>query len=190
MSDTIIFNAAETSRLLDKFFHELAARVRGGDAARHAGGEGPWGIVGIHRRGDLLAERLQHRIRDEGGPALPSGVLDITLYRDDFTPARPQPTVRPSQIEFDIDGANVLLVDDVFFTGRTIRAALTQLADFGRPRRVVLGVFIDRKMRELPIHPDHVGVVVERPRNERVQLRLAELDGRDEVVAIREDGGR
>lgn len=176
-----IFNSEETSGLLDRFLDQLQDLYSGTPASSSDEG---WAIVGIHRRGDVLARRLCDRIVAKGDPAPPMGVLDITLYRDDFSPGRPQPTVRPSNITFDVNGRRILLVDDVFQTGRTIRAALNQISDFGRPKQVVLAVFIDREQRELPIRPDHVGVTVDESPEERVQLHLAEVDGADEVVRI------
>lgn len=169
-----IFDTAQTGEFLDRFFDALIERVTHGD----------WGVIGIHRRGDVLAERLLARMRDRGLAEPPLGVLDITLYRDDFSPGRPQPTVRPSKIPFSVNDARILLIDDVFQTGRTIRAALQQLADFGRPRQVVLATFIDRRQRELPISPDHVGVFVERPGEEQVHLHLNEVDGVDQVTTV------
>jgi pyrimidine operon attenuation protein/uracil phosphoribosyltransferase len=124
---------------------------------------------------------LAKRLADQRALRIPLGVLDITLYRDDFSPDRPQPQVRPTQISFQIDGANVLLIDDVFQTGRTIRAALTHLADLGRPRRVLLAVLVDRKMRELPIRPDLAEIDLDLPRGEKVLLRLSEIDAADEL---------
>ncbi len=174
MEESIVYSQEETTARLNDFLGELARRF----------GDPSWALVGVHRRGDLLAERLLARIQKQKGIELPLGVVDITLYRDDFSPDRPQPRVRPSRIPFSVQGARILLIDDVFQTGRTIRAALDQLADFGRPRRVVLAVFIDRCMRELPISPDYVQLTVERPPEEMVQLRLSELDGRDEVVVV------
>lgn len=171
---TQICDTATTRELLDAFLADLEQRVA----------EPGWVLLGIQRRGDVLAARLRARVLEKGGPELPLGVLDITLYRDDFSPGRAQPTVRPSQIPFDVEGSKILLIDDVFQTGRTIRAALQQIADFGRPRRVVLAVFIDREQRELPICPDHVGVSIARDPVDRVQLRLQEIDGRDEVVVL------
>ena len=153
------------------------------------GAEGGWCLVGIQRRGDILAARLRERLLARG-VELEIGTLDITLYRDDFSPDQPQPLPGPSNIPFAVDGARVLLIDDVFQTGRTIRAALTQLADFGRARQVVLAVFIERALRELPISPDIVGLQVERAPEERVQLRLRELDDKDEVVVQRPDARR
>ncbi|MEM7167008.1 MAG: bifunctional pyr operon transcriptional regulator/uracil phosphoribosyltransferase PyrR [Planctomycetota bacterium] len=175
-----IFDTEETARLLNGFLGELQTRYGEGSS------KDEWAVVGIHRRGDILARRLVDRIVAAGEAAPPLGVLDITLYRDDFSPGRPQPMVRPSDIDFDVNGRRILLVDDVFQTGRTIRAALNQLADFGRPTQVVLAVFIDREQRELPICPDHVGVTVEQRPDERVHLHLAEVDGCDEVVRIAE----
>ncbi len=179
MEEAVLYGPDETRRLLDEFLEQLSARF----------GDDSWALVGIHRRGDIIAKRLRARIARGHGIELPLGVLDITLYRDDFSPDRPQPTVRPSRIGFPIDGAKILLIDDVFQTGRTIRAALNQLADFGRARHVELAVFVDRQMRELPICPDHMGLVVERPPNELVQLQLEEIDGQDRVIAVRRSEG-
>ena len=177
MNESVLFDSEETTRLIDGFVEKLADLVESPD------GE-PWALVGIHRRGDLIAERLRAKVSERNpGRDLPIGVLDITLYRDDFSPGKPQPTVRPSQIPFSLDGTTILLIDDVFQTGRTIRAALTHLADFGRPRRVILGAFIERGRPELPIRPDHVGISIDLESNARVQLRLAEIDGRDEIVS-------
>lgn len=166
----MLYDEAETTTLLDRFLDQLVEHCS----------DDSWCIVGIHRRGDVLARRLRDRLRERGRD-LPLGVLDITLYRDDFRPDRPQPIVRPTEIGFEVDSARILLIDDVFQTGRTVRAALTQLADYGRPRQVVLAVFIDRQHRELPICPDRVGLTVDRPASDRVQLLLREIDGADRV---------
>jgi pyrimidine operon attenuation protein/uracil phosphoribosyltransferase len=139
-------------------------------------------IVGIQRRGVQLAARIVSSISDREHARVPSGALDITLYRDDLQTVGPRPVVGPTEIPVDIDGKCVVIVDDVLFTGRTIRAALDELADFGRPRRIALAVLIDRGGRELPIQPDVVGKVVSLPAGQRIDVLVKELDDRDAVV--------
>jgi pyrimidine operon attenuation protein/uracil phosphoribosyltransferase len=144
-------------------------------------------LVGIRKRGVPLARRLAAEIRSRTGKEVPLGVLDITLYRDDLSLISPQPLVRDTEIGTDINGTRTILVDDVLYTGRTVRAALDALADFGRPHRIELAVLIDRGHRELPIHADHVGETVETDAEEMVEVRLQEVDGKDEVVIIRRE---
>jgi len=139
-------------------------------------------IVGIQRRGVQLAARLVHLINDREDADVPQGALDITLYRDDLQTVGPRPVVGPTSIPVDIDDRHVVIVDDVLYTGRTVRAALDELADFGRPRRIALAVVIDRGGRELPIAPDVVGKKVDIGADERVDVFVQELDGRDAVI--------
>ena len=139
-------------------------------------------IVGIQRRGVQLAARIVSGIADREQVKVPNGALDITLYRDDLQTVGPRPVVGPTNIPVDIDGKSIVIVDDVLFTGRTIRAALDELADFGRPKRIALAVLIDRGGRELPIQPDVVGKVVSVPPGQRVDVLINELDGKDAVV--------
>ena len=151
-------------------------------------------LVGIQRRGVQLAERLVALIRESEDAAVPQGALDITLYRDDLQTVGPRPVVGPPNIPVDIDGRHVVIVDDVLYTGRTVRAALDELADFGRPRRIALAVVIDRGGRELPIAPDVVGKKVQVRAGQRVDVFIEELDGRDAVILAsretnREGGG-
>src|SRR3954471_18439436 len=141
-------------------------------------------IVGIQRRGVQLAARIVASIRDREGADVPSGALDITLYRDDLQTVGPRPVVGPTNLPWAIDDKNVVIVDDVLYTGRTVRAALDELADFGRPKRIALAVLIDRGGRELPIQPDVVGKRVEVAEDERVDVMVAELDERTEVVIV------
>jgi pyrimidine operon attenuation protein/uracil phosphoribosyltransferase len=141
-------------------------------------------LVGIRNRGVPLARRLAARIRERSGNEVPVGVLDITLYRDDLTDIASQPVVRETVLPFPVGGRRIVLVDDVLFTGRTVRAALDQLIDFGRPRRIELLVLVDRGWRELPIMPDYIGKEVETTREQTVDVRLQEEDGRDEVVLL------
>lgn len=146
-------------------------------------------LVGIQRRGDALAHRLQEQLARRLGHELPCGTLDITLYRDDFDSLAEQPVVGKTHIPFSLDERTIILVDDVLFTGRTIRAALDELVDLGRPIRIVLVVLIDRGWRELPIAPDFVGKVLSTAEDDDVQVRLREIDERDEVILIRDAGG-
>jgi len=142
-------------------------------------------IVGIQRRGDWLARRLAEAIREAEDTAIPVGVLDINLYRDDFQVRADYPVVRKTDIPFDIEGRTVILVDDVLYTGRTIRAALDELKDFGRARRIELAVLIDREGRELPIQADYIGETIEVGPGRTVVVHVHELD-RDDNVAVEE----
>lgn len=139
-------------------------------------------LVGIQRRGVQLAERLGKAIADAEGVELPQGALDITLYRDDLQTIGPVPVVGRTVLPWDLEGRQVVVVDDVLYTGRTVRAALDELADFGRPARIALAVLIDRGGRELPIHADVVGKEIEAGPDERVDVMLEEVDGRNAVV--------
>jgi pyrimidine operon attenuation protein / uracil phosphoribosyltransferase len=139
-------------------------------------------IVGIQRRGVQLAARLVAFITDREQVDLPSGALDITLYRDDLETVGPRPVVGPTNLPWAIDGKHVVIVDDVLYTGRTVRAALDELADFGRPKRIALAVLIDRGGRELPIQPDVVGKTIEVARGERIDVLVQERDEKDAVV--------
>jgi len=139
-------------------------------------------IVGIRCRGDILADRLVKEIKKISGLTIPLGVLDINLYRDDFTSVGPEPIVRETKIDFDITEKNVILVDDVLFTGRTIRAAMDALIDFGRPASIRLAVLIDRDGRELPIQPDYAVKKMAVGRNEIVEVKLEELDGKEGIM--------
>jgi pyrimidine operon attenuation protein/uracil phosphoribosyltransferase len=139
-------------------------------------------IVGIQRRGVQLAARIVSSIRERENVDVPSGALDITLYRDDLQTVGPRPVVGPTDLPWSIDGKAVVIVDDVLYTGRTVRAALDELADFGRPKRIALAVLIDRGGRELPIQPDVVGKTVDVAAADRVDVLVSELDDRDAVV--------
>jgi pyrimidine operon attenuation protein/uracil phosphoribosyltransferase len=145
-------------------------------------------LVGVKRRGDLLARRLSQRLAERLGREVPVGSLDITLYRDDFDSLSEQPIVGQTEIAFPLEGRTVVLVDDVLFTGRTVRAALDELLDLGRPARIVLAVLIDRGGRELPICADIVGHTLAVEPGDQVQVLLSELDGRDAVLLFRKAG--
>jgi pyrimidine operon attenuation protein/uracil phosphoribosyltransferase len=139
-------------------------------------------IVGIHTCGVYLAERIGAILQQETGNVIPAGSLDINLYRDDWSLMTQNPVVRTTDIPFDVDNANLVLVDDVIFSGRTIRAAMDAIMDYGRPHTIRLAVLVDRGGRELPIQPDFTGMTTAVLANERIQVLLDEHDGRDEVV--------
>jgi pyrimidine operon attenuation protein/uracil phosphoribosyltransferase len=165
--------------------HDLIA----GMARQLAEGDGPRGaplrLVGIRTRGYPLARRLADALRPTLGEGVPVGAVDITLYRDDLDQAERWPVLRGTEIPFGVDGADVVLVDDVLFTGRTVRAALNSVCDLGRPARVRLAVLVDRGHRELPIQPDVVGLTVPTRFDERVRVRITPTDPADEVVRFR-----
>jgi pyrimidine operon attenuation protein / uracil phosphoribosyltransferase len=144
-------------------------------------------IVGIHRRGALLARRLRALLGDLLEADVPLGELDISFYRDDLGRRAEAPTVHSTQLDFPLDGATVVIVDDVLFTGRTVRAAIEALFDYGRPARVQLAVLADRGHRELPLRPDYVGKNLPTSRAERVNVHVEELDGVDEVTITEVD---
>lgn len=145
-------------------------------------------LVGIRRRGVPLARRLKEHIREIEGQEVPLGILDITLYRDDLTSKLEQPLVRRTEVPFSVTGRTVVLVDDVLYTGRTVRAALDALMDLGRPQNIQLAVLVDRGHRELPVRADFVGKNVPTSRREIVNVRLDEIDGEDAVAIEQLDG--
>jgi pyrimidine operon attenuation protein / uracil phosphoribosyltransferase len=148
-------------------------------------------IVGIHRRGALLARRLRDLLGDLLETEVPLGELDISFYRDDLGHRTESPVVHSTELDFALDGATVVIVDDVLFTGRTVRAAIEALFDYGRPARVQLAVLADRGHRELPLRPDYVGKNLPTARTERVNVHVEELDGVDEVtITEKAEGGR
>lgn len=174
MSRTIL-NAEEVAGTLDR----LAGEILG-----NFGNCEDLVLIGIQRRGVDLAARLKDRLDGKLCASVPMGSLDINLYRDDWTSLDVQPMINRTEVPFDLDGRTVILVDDVLFTGRTIRAALEALLDFGRPRLVQLLTLVDRGHRELPIQADYVGVAVDTDRGEHVNVYVSERDGRDEVALI------
>lgn len=141
-------------------------------------------IVGIRTRGVILGERIKKNIKEIEGIELPFGMLDITLYRDDLSLVAEQPLVKETNLEFDVTAKKIILVDDVLFTGRTIRCALDAIIDFGRPKAIQLAVLIDRGHRELPIRADYVGKNIPTSLKEFVEVRVKEIDGKDEVVLL------
>jgi len=169
-----VMDAQSIQRALTRIAHEVVERNR--DAQGVA-------LIGIRSRGVHLAQRLRRALQEiEGGPLIPFGVVDITLYRDDLDRGLQTPRVQGTDIAFPVEGRPILLVDDVLFTGRTTRAAMDALVDFGRPQSIQLAVLIDRGHRELPIRADYVGKNLPTSRGERVSVHLAESDGVDEVV--------
>nr|WP_196768320.1 bifunctional pyr operon transcriptional regulator/uracil phosphoribosyltransferase PyrR [Moorella thermoacetica] len=171
-----IMDADKLRRTLTRIAHEILERNRGTENLV---------LIGIRRRGVPLAERLQKLIREIEGVEVPLGILDITLYRDDLTTLSVQPVIHRTEIPFNINGKKVVLVDDVLFTGRTLRAALDALIDLGRPQNIQLAVIIDRGHRELPVRADYVGKNVPTSRKEEIAVQLVEIDGVDQVL-IRE----
>ena len=161
-------------RVIRRMSHEIVERNRGADGLM---------LVGLQRRGVPLAQRIAAAIAEFEHVDVPVGALDINLYRDDLT-SRPQPLVRPTELPISVEGLVVVLVDDVFYTGRTTRAALNALMDLGRPQQVQLAVMVDRGHRELPIRADYVGKNVPTALNEEIQVRITEFDGVEEVVLV------
>ncbi len=173
--EKVVLDAEGVERALTRITHEILERNKGTDGLV---------LIGIRSRGVDIAGRLAAKIATIEGVAVPMGIIDITLYRDDLTRATQQPQVKGTDIQFPIDDRLVVLVDDVLFTGRTIRAALDALMDFGRPRIVQLAVLVDRGHRELPIRADYVGKNLPTAVTESVEVRLKERDERDEVVLV------
>jgi pyrimidine operon attenuation protein/uracil phosphoribosyltransferase len=176
----VVMDADRIARTLTRIAHEIVERNRGVESLA---------LVGVRTRGVHLARRLARALKDITGQDVPNGALDITLYRDDLMrqAVGPQPLVRRTEIPFSIDSRKILLVDDVLYTGRTTRAALDALIDFGRPLAIQLVVLVDRGHRELPIKADYVGKNLPTSAEESVQVCLQESDDRDEVI-LREGG--
>ena len=170
---TVLMDADGVRRALTRIAHEIVEKNKGVENVV---------VVGIRTRGVPLAERIANEIEKIESVRPPVGVLDITLYRDDLSTMAYQPVVRPTEMPVDISGKTIVLIDDVLFTGRTIRAALDALIDMGRPRAIQLGVLIDRGHRELPIRADYVGKNVPTAVRETVSVQLAEQDGEEKVV--------
>ena len=163
------------TRSLLRLTHEIVERNRGAESLA---------IVGIRDRGDLLATRIIKTIKEFEGVDVPMGILDITLYRDDFEQITDTPDIQETDIPFDVTDRRVVLVDDVLYTGRTVRAALDAIIDFGRPSQIQLAVLVDRGHRELPVKADYVGKNVPTGTNEQIQVKLKEIDGEDKVLLI------
>jgi pyrimidine operon attenuation protein/uracil phosphoribosyltransferase len=162
-------------RTLQRIAHEILEKNHGMEGLA---------VIGVKTRGAHLAERIAKNMRAIEGKEVPVGAIDITLYRDDLTEVAQQPVVHATEIDFDITDKKIILVDDVLYTGRTVRCALDELIDFGRPACIQLAVLIDRGHRELPIRPDYVGKNIPTGKDESVEVRLQETDGAEEVVIL------
>jgi pyrimidine operon attenuation protein/uracil phosphoribosyltransferase len=171
--EKVVLHEEEIRRALTRIAHEILERNASGPAPA---------LVGIHRRGAFLAHRLHGVLEELLGAEVPLGDLDIGFYRDDVATRPDAPVLHASHIDFDVTGLTVVIVDDVLFTGRTVRAAIEALFAYGRPERVQLSVLVDRGHRELPIRPDYVGKNLPTSRAEHVHVRLRELDGVDEIA--------
>src|SRR4051812_17459092 len=173
MSEKTVLDREDVRRTLQRIAHQIVEKT---------GGEGV-AVVGIHRRGAVLAGRVRDLVAELIGEPVPLGDIDISFYRDDVATREPggQPVVHATHIDFPVEDTTVVLVDDVLYTGRTVRAAIEALFDYGRPRRVQLAVLADRGHRELPIRPDYVGKNLPTARSEHVNVRVDELDGADDV---------
>jgi pyrimidine operon attenuation protein/uracil phosphoribosyltransferase len=177
MTDRQIMTGDEIRRAVVRISHEIVEKQAGTDGLA---------LVGIQRRGVPLARRIADAIEEHEGVRLPVGALDITFYRDDLSLVAQQPIVKGTDLPFDLNGTTVVLVDDVLYTGRTIRAAMDALIDFGRPRAIRLAVLIDRGHRELHIRADHVGKNVPTSREEIVKVQVEDVDGHEEVTIGRQ----
>jgi pyrimidine operon attenuation protein/uracil phosphoribosyltransferase len=170
-----LLSAKEINRTLQRLAHEIVEK---------SGGAEDLALVGIRRRGVPLAQRMTELMRGFAGTTVPVGTLDITLYRDDLSTIGPQPVLQSTNIEFAVDDRDLVVVDDVLYTGRTIRAAMNGLFDLGRPKRIRLCVLIDRGHRELPVEASFVGRTVETSDTEIVEVRLREVDSEERVVLV------
>jgi pyrimidine operon attenuation protein/uracil phosphoribosyltransferase len=170
----VVLDEDDVRRTLVRIAHEILEKNPAGDVA----------LVGIHRRGALLATRLHTLVSELLGDTVPRGDIDIAFYRDDVASRPADPAVHSTDLTFRLEGRTIVLVDDVLYTGRTVRAAIDALFDYGRPDRIQLAVLADRGHRELPIRPDYVGKNLPTARHERVNVRVAELDGIDEVAIV------
>ncbi len=175
-------NAQDIDRAVQRLGREIAERAKGTGAARDVA------IVGIRRGGVLLAQRLRGELAQALGAEPPLGTLDIALYRDDVAEKGAAPVIGPTEIRFPVQGKTIVLVDDVLYTGRTVRAALDEIVDFGRPRRVWLAVLVDRGGRELPIAADVTGVHLEVPDSEQVEVQLTDGGAKEDQVLVKGRG--
>lgn len=170
-----LLDAADFGRVVTRMAHEMIEKNKG--IMNLA-------LVGVRTRGEFLARRIAEKIKSIEGSMLPLGILDVSFYRDDTRAKLKQPQVQSTHIPFDITDKNIILIDDVLYTGRSVRAALDEIMDFGRPGKVELAVLIDRGHRELPIQPDYVGKVVTTAFDEEVRVKMIEQDGVDEVIVV------
>ncbi len=171
--DNLILDSSDINRIITRISHEIIEKHKGVEKLA---------LIGIQTRGVYLAKRIQIEIERTEGILVPSGEMDINLYRDDWTRISQHPIVKPTEIPFEVNDIKIVLVDDVLFTGRTIRAAMDALMDFGRPARIELAVLADRGHREFPIQPDYTGKYIETKYNETINVLLSECDEADKVV--------
>ncbi len=176
---TVVLDARALGRTLRRMADEIVELFNGTDDLV---------LVGIQRRGVQLSERITRIIEEREGAPVARGALDITLYRDDLQTVGPRPVVGRTDLPLTLDDKRVVIIDDVLYTGRTVRAALDELADFGRPARIALAVLVDRGGRELPIHADIVGKRIDVPASQRVDVLVADVDGDDAVVVVPREG--
>ena len=169
---TVVLDCADMRRTLVRIAHEIVEKNPDGSIA----------LVGIHRRGATLAQRLHVLTSELLESAVPLGYVDISFYRDDLSIRPSAPIVHATQLDFPVDGRTIVIVDDVLYTGRTVRAAIDEIFDYGRPARVQLATLIDRGHRELPIRPDYVGKNLPTSKHQRVNVRVDEVDGEDQVT--------
>lgn len=169
----LILDSSDINRIITRIAHEIIEKHKGVEKLA---------LIGIQTRGVFLAQRIQMEMERIEGVLVPRGEMDINLYRDDWTRISQHPIVKPTEIPFEVNDRKVVLVDDVLFTGRTIRAAMDALMDFGRPARIELAVLADRGHREFPIQPDYTGRYIDTKYNETINVLLSECDGADEVV--------
>jgi pyrimidine operon attenuation protein / uracil phosphoribosyltransferase len=170
---TVVLDRDDMRRTLVRIAHEIVEKNPP---------SGSFAIVGIHRRGAILAQRIQTLTSELTGAEVPFGSVDISFYRDDLATRPTAPVVHSTQLDFPIDGRTIVIVDDVLYTGRTVRSAIDVIFDYGRPARVQLATLIDRGHRELPIRPDYVGKNLPTARDQRVNVHVDEVDGVDEVL--------
>jgi len=171
--EKLVLDSPSVERAIVRMAHEILEKNKSAESLA---------LIGIHTRGVVLANRLQQALQTIAQTAVPVGILDINLYRDDLTKVAEQPIIHKTEINFDLENKTVVLVDDVLYTGRTVRSALDALVDLGRPRRIELAVLIDRGHRELPIRADFVGKNIPTSEEEIVRVRFLEIDHKEEVV--------
>jgi pyrimidine operon attenuation protein/uracil phosphoribosyltransferase len=184
---TVVLDRDDIRRTLVRIAHEIVEKnppeAGGGPVGTETvGTAAPLALIGIHRRGAILAQRLHALTSELLDTSVPLGAVDISFYRDDLTIRPSAPVVHSTQLDFPLDGRTIVIVDDVLYTGRTVRAAIDAIFDYGRPARVQLATLVDRGHRELPIRPDYVGKNLPTSQEQRVYVRVDEVDGRDEVT--------
>jgi len=185
---TVVLDREDMRRTLVRIAHEIVEKNPPDNAG--ASDSSALAIVGIHRRGAILAQRLQaltSELVGVGGLHIPLGFVDISFYRDDLALRPSTPVVHATQLEFPVDGRTIVIVDDVLYTGRTVRSAIDEIFDYGRPAKIQLAVLVDRGHRELPIRPDYVGKNIPTAQEQRVNVRVEEIDGYEEVAIVPAD---